>query len=219
MTIQTVKIWLKSFIPRDSVGAVTIEQGIHAGKTALPTPPPILKCYLTDNRDFSDHIDAEARMHSEVEIDLENPRIMGEVQKCYPTTEVDCTSGEVTCKETAPTDAMKFSVLDVSEDKHTLSLDLEGSAHNACLKVASVRVSPMLDYHGTITIVIGEGRRSATVKFEGMVETYPAFEMYVAVNGGAPQPIFQLPIEDGAGPAALMGGPRREVTAQLEVSG
>jgi len=52
--IYRLKIWLKAFIPNDIDSAKTVPgSGPHAGKTMLPSPPPVTAHFLTDQRGFS----------------------------------------------------------------------------------------------------------------------------------------------------------------------
>lgn len=113
---NTIKLWFKAFIPRDLEGASSVPgSGLHSGKTMLLTPGPINACFLTDQRSFSPDIDAHARMHSEIEIDLHTAKILNEVHKCYETIEVDCETGREKCRKSADTSNMKFRDFHVSD--------------------------------------------------------------------------------------------------------
>jgi hypothetical protein len=216
--IQTIKIWLKAFIPRNVMTWETVPgNGQHAGKTMLPSPGPATPCYLTDQRDFDSNIDAQARMHSEIEFDIPARKITRELHKCYETIEIDCKTGEETCRQSAKTDDMQFSQFRLLDNGFTLAVKLEGSSRNPCLKVANVKVSPNLDYSGTITITLRD-EAHAIVQFEGYIEVYPAFEMYVAVNDGKPHPLFQESVVPGAGVETLLGPPAREISRRIQVT-
>ncbi|MBZ0287875.1 MAG: hypothetical protein K8I30_09700, partial [Anaerolineae bacterium] len=143
----------------------------------LLTPGPINACYLTDQRGFSSDINAHARMHSEIEIDMQAGVILHQLHRCDETIEVDCDNGKEKCRQSAETGQMKFSGLKVSQEG-AITLEISGSTHNPCLKVANIAVSPNLDYNGTISIV--PLRDGVSVAFKGNIETYPAFEMYAA---------------------------------------
>jgi len=110
---------------------------------------------------------------------------------------------------------MHFDNFVAADAGGTFSIDLQASAKNPCLKVANVKLSPNVDLYGTITILLSADNSAATVRFEGMIETYPAFEMYVAFNGSdIGQPVFQLDVEEGATAASITGAPTRPVNVE-----
>jgi hypothetical protein len=218
-TIQTIRVWLNSFIPADL--GVPVESGVHAGKTMLKAPTPAVKGYLTDQRGFSDALNAHSRMHSEIEIDLVNLGVVTQVHRCDPTVEIG-QNDKVTCEETADTDHMKFGSLHVQQNESgrlTLEIDLDGASKNACLNIADLRLSPNLDYNGTLTISVDRDKQQALVWFKGHIEIYPAFEMYASCNGRQPVVLFRLPPEPGSSPTNLIGPPAREVYGEAALVG
>jgi hypothetical protein len=216
--IQVIKIWLNAFIPKNLDSAQTVPGDRHAGKTMLPTPGPIDAWFLTDQRGFSSDLDVSSRMHSEIEIDVENKRLIREYHECCDSVQVDNKSGEEQCREAADTADMHFSDFSVSDRGDTISAMLKASSKNPCVKVASIEVSPNLDYEGTFTITLDEKQNEALVTFDGNIETYPAFECYVSVNGGAPQTLFLAEVVPDSNPLSLVGPPRRPVSARISVS-
>ena len=95
---------------------------------------------------------------------------------------------------------------------------LKASAKNPCLTDANVKLAPNVDLYGTITIRLSADNNAATVRFEGMIETYPAFEMVVAFNGSeVGQPVFQLDVEEGATAANITGAPTRPVNVEAVI--
>lgn len=218
-TIKTIKLWLNAFIPRDIPDQTKIVpgDGEHGGKTMLPSPPPIAEYFLTDQRFFSSDIHASSRMHSEIEIDVTTGNILYEFHRCTESTRVDPKDGSQLCHESADTSGMKFHNFLISEGKDIFQFDVKGSTKNACFKVVNLQISPNLDYEGTITIALKDNRRKAGISFEGMVEPYPAFEMYVSVNDGDPQVVFQVDIEPGADVTTLAGPPQRKLKEAVEV--
>lgn len=214
MAAETIKIWFKTFIPRDCPGAEPVLGGPHKGKTMLATPGPINACFLTDQRGFRDDIDAPARMHTEIEVDVRTKHVVNQLHKCYETIQVDCKTGEETCCQTADSSHMKWSDLTVTEEG-AITINLSGSSHNPCVKIVGVDVSPNLDYTGTLTIK--PSADNVLVAFEGNIETYPAFEMYASVNDGVPQTIFREDVILDATPISLVGPPRRSISYQIKI--
>ena len=58
-----------------------------------------------------------------------------------------------------------------------------------------------IDYRGTITINVS----ARTVKFDGFLDAFPAFEMYATANDGAGVAMFQTPPPPGNTPWNLPG--------------
>lgn len=217
--IQTIKLWLKAFIPNSVESAAVVPgSGEHGGKTMLPAPGPIHRCFLTDQRDFDDDINAHARMHSEIEFDMLHGAIIHQYHQCFETIEVDCDTGEERCRESAATDNMHFHNFRVSDGGNHLRVDLEGSTKNPCVEIAALKVSPNLDYAGTITMEMDAERRAVVVRFDGKIEIYPAFEMYVSVNGEAPVTVFRAPVVPGSTVLDLAGSPARPISRFVQVS-
>ena len=214
--IKTLKLWIKAFVP-DNIkgGGVVPGVGGHAGKT---TQLLLNRAFLTDGRGFSSDIHAPARMHSEIEIDLVRRRQVYEFHHCYETIEVDPKTGEEKCRKLGDTENMHFSDVEFFEDGRGCSFAVKASAKNPCIALATVKIMPNLDYEGTIRIMLTADRKYASISFEGLVETYPAFEMYISLNNGPAQPVFQIPVEEGATAANLMGAPTRSLSQQVTLA-
>jgi Putative peptidoglycan binding domain/Protein of unknown function (DUF3238) len=178
--IQSVKFWLKAFIPGDVPGWTKDGVGPSSHTTVLTGPISwINDCFWTDNRSFDSDIGASARMHSEVEIDLSaTSPTMAELHYCGETHECDCEDGEIEGAATADTSRMHFSNL-----RGTLAsgvkVDLAGAANNPLFTG-----SPDIDYTGTLTIT------QNTVSFAGLVNGFPAYEAYCEINGSGPYTLF-----------------------------
>lgn len=207
---DSIKVWINAFIPGSYHGNID-GVGEAAGLRLLPGPSTwVNDCFRTDDRDFSTDITASHRMHSEIRIDLAN-LTFSEWQHCGETVEHDCEDGDVECRATASTDRMHWSNLrregpdvdaTVSSDRPVVRVDIAAAANNPCWAG-----SADIDYVGTVTV----DPYARTVTFQGLVNGFPAYEAYVAVNDGAGQTLFQHgPTGD---PTDLVGA------ADLAVSG
>jgi hypothetical protein len=218
--IRTVTVWLSAFIPRNLGEQTTVvSQGPYQGQTMLVAPVPKLPCYLTDDREFSVDPSARSRMHSAIRIDTTQAKIIRQEHRCDPTIELDCATGIVTCEEAADTSSMSFSDLRKSSDGNKLEVDLHGSSKNACLKVANVRISPNLDYQGTLTIELRNDGKTALVWFRGKIEIYPSFEMYASANEKAAKVLFQVSAQGSSSPLNLIGPPALDIYGEAELTG
>ena len=206
---QRLRLWLNAFIPVDLEGAEGVRAGPNAGKTMLPMPGPVDVWFLTDQRGFSAEPTAHSRMHSEIELALPSFVVLREFHCCDDTVQVDKDSGEEVCREAASTEHMVFEALQLAAEARTWTCRLHGSTKNACLKVGPIKVSPNLDYDAAISVMWNAAMTEFTVVFDGTVETYPAFEMYAALDGGAPVTVLQASVVPGKTPINLAGPPAR----------
>lgn len=216
--ITALRIWMKAFIPSDLEGVEPVPVGEHAGKLMLKSPEPFKTCFLIDQRNFSSDINASARVHSQIDIDTQRGTLIEQHHYCCESIEIDCADGTEKCREAGDNSQMQFSDFEVSDGGKKITVTLQGSAKNPCFSVAGIKLSPNLDYEGILTITLDETRQRATVGFEGNIETYPAFEMYVSANGGAPHTLFQHPALPGTSPIDLAGGPQREIKHEVTVT-
>lgn len=216
--IRTVKLWIKAFIPSTYENAKVVPgEGEHAGKTMLNSLWLINRCFLTDQRSFSSDIHAEARMHSEIEIDFAKGKETYQFHHCYDTIEIDCKNGKEKCRGQGSTDRMNFHDVAFSEDKNVCTMTIKAGSRNPCLRVARIKVTPSLDYMGEITITRTDDPSRAIVTFNGKIEKYPAFEMYAVANDGDVKTVFQVDVAPSATIGDLPGGPAREVYGRAEI--
>lgn len=206
--IRTVKVWLNAFIPQNVDSITEPAPSPHTGKTMLRGPVlGISDCYLTDNRGFDLNVNAVSRMHSEIEIDVTGPTILFQKHTCDPTHEIDCEDGAAECTKSGDTSRMSFSNLRSSSG--LVKVDLKAAADNPCQSG-----SPDIDYEGTITINVG----TRTVEFDGKIDEFPAFEMYVSINGGnVGEAIFQEMPLPGRSPWNLPGSANRAIKKSVTI--
>lgn len=217
-TIRTVKLWIKAFIPGTYEHAAIVPgDGAHSGKTMLNSLWVVNRCFLTDQRAFSSDIHAEARMHSEIEFDLAKGKENYQFHHCYETIEVDCKTGIEKCRAHGSTTRMQFHDIEVSADKKLYRMEIKAGSRNPCVKIARIKVTPSLDYAGSITIACTDDPCKAIVTFRGKVEEYPAFEMYARANDGPIETVFQVDVAPSATVSDLRGAPAREVTGSAEI--
>jgi hypothetical protein len=189
-SIDTIKIWLNAFIPLNIPDYTVPAPPTHDGKTMIRGPlPGTTTCYLTDNRYFEPNIRASSRMHSEIKIDVTSkiPVEVYQFHKCSETTEINCDSGEVTCKREGKISGIRFSSLEGTSDRQ-IFVSLQAGASNPCF-----RGSPEINYKGTIRIDVN----SRVVEYAGFIDEFPAFEMYATANDGDGVKIFQTMPEKG----------------------
>lgn len=217
-SIRTIKIWLKAFVPDNYEHARSVPgHGEHAGKTMLNHLWLTNRCFLTDQRTFSSDIHAEARMHSEIEIDVAKAKETYQFHHCYDTVEVDGRTGEEKCRAQGDTSRMHFEDFTVSEDKRLYSVKIKAASKNPCIKLGVLKITPNLDYTGSISIILSADPSRAIVTFTGNVEKYPAFEMYAAANDGTPETVFRVDVAPRATMGDLPGGPARAVYGKAEI--
>ena len=197
--MKSLKIWINAFIPKDLPGYTeTVLKGPYSGETMVHGPiESINDCFLTDQRTFSSQIDASSRLHSQIEIDLAT---LTEVQNsefhdCSYTIEVDCEDGEEECKSKGKTSRMHFYHLRAISSTE-LGINVDGRSSNPCFTF-----SPDVFYSGILRIVLKND--SGSVSFNGMIGGFPAYEMYISLDGNIIQ-VFNSPPPPGNTPASLL---------------
>jgi hypothetical protein len=209
MPLNSVRLWLNAFIP-NSVCEV------HGDLFAIRIPI-VDRLFTGDQREFSDGVDASARMHSEVAIvglDGESFQVASEVQLCGESHEID-EDGNIIASATAPTDRMKFLNLRGSQTIDpdggvidgivgSVQIDVVGSASLPLI------VAPDIDYSGTFIIDRSEGN----VLFRGAISGFPAFEFYFQADDG---PVITLGRFNPISPSELFGEEDRPVNVSARI--
>jgi hypothetical protein len=217
---RRVKIWINAFIPHDlyesdGVTPYTRPYPKDSNMTMFEGPTSANDCFLTDQRSFSSDPLAKSRMHSEVTVELgKNPKIVGQQKhKCSPTTEVDCEDGDVECTKSGSVTGDKFYNLKKVQE-NIFRLNYEAAASNPCF-----RGSPKINIEeGKITFQLSEEADTVAVSFNGLIEPFPAFEMYAAPEGGSPQALFQVLPKSGLGPGRLWGRATKRMKGSVVLS-
>jgi hypothetical protein len=182
-----------------NVPGVTKPYPKDRSKTMIQGLPVFGDCFLTDQRTFSSSKTAKARMHSEARVSFTSSgHSWTQRHYCDETTEVDCEDGDVEGRKTQRNDNMSFQLSSGSSSR--VALNFKAAQNNPL-----VTLSPNIDLVGTLTV----DRAGKYVEFVGKVDSFPAFEAYVSINGGAPRTIATLGPKPGAGPGSLIDGANR----------
>jgi hypothetical protein len=201
---------------------------------------PLNTGYLTDQRSFDASVSASVRMQSLVQFDITPGRIvpMRTGHSTSGTTEVTTTSGAQTgfamanmsrCTWTPATPAMRvftagtvhvpfggglvpIVVGAASSPVSSFSMNLLGQAGDPLINGAAD-----IDYSGQVTVTI----RSAVgpmlaidVDFQGMLDSFPAFEAYASFQGMT-KTLFNSPPPPGNTVINLVGGPTRPISGRV----
>lgn len=217
MDLESITIWLNAFIPSsvcELKGDVFV---IEVPANLWHTPVPVIRYFSGDQREFSNDINASARMHSEVRIEAlssDTPQLVSQRQICGTSHEVDA-DGNIIASATASTEQMSFFNLRGSQTVDpeggvidgipgSVQIDLAGSASLPLI------LAPDIDYSGTFIIDRAEGN----VLFQGAVSGFPAFEVYFSVNDEPPVTLAQIaPIS----PIELFGEEDRPVDVSARI--
>lgn len=179
-------------------------------------------CYLTDQRTFSDDIDAKSRMHSRFVIDLDNPKagLLAQYHNCDVTTEIDCEDGCVECSKCGDTRRMKFRhrVGRWAFDQHDAVISWRCAASNPCSYGAHVVGD--IDHAGMIALRAGGHRDYRTLEYNISIDVFPAFEAYIRLmKDGILRAATVL--EEGPTPGKtvhdLIGDPSRRFSGSIQL--
>jgi hypothetical protein len=208
--IQTVEIHLNAFIPNNLPITRKVLVGKYKGQTAIPGP--LENIFLDDQRQFDSDGRASVRMQSKASVNLNTGKVLstGRVQK---SIEIDPTTGNVDCIGTRYTEktntTLPFRVVNRQQFPHgqgtttVTTLGVDASARNSCFTFAWA-----IDYQGTVQITVTKepGSSLVSVSFNGYVDDFPAYEMYVGVNNSNKRiPLFKRMVPVSNTPHSLIG--------------
>lgn len=211
--IRSIKFWINAFIPKKVAGYTKSVPG-KQNYTMIPGPFPGSDCFYTDQRNFSNNIHAESRMHSEFKLNFTGPTPnLKQWHKCDFTIECDCEDGEEECKKKGNTDRMKFK-WDMAnafiKNKGLYVIQMYCRSNNPCSP--SSRFGGDIDYEGKILIDLP----SRKITFDGKIDAFPAFEAYATINDGAGVALFQESPPVGHTVMNLPGSANRKIGVSLE---
>ena len=220
-----------------------IATGTHAGKTAVPLPAVGLlnpvnffndmlnafdTGYLTDQRDFNQLPGASSRMQSLVEIELTPLSFISQNHKSSGTTEVDLKTGDQLGFEVANMSRCRFTVTPMapmalqrpSPGGAAFSLNAPSSPVFNVLKLRLdaaagdplVSASADIDYQGDF-MISRDPSGNVTVRFDGKIDAFPAYECYASMNG-VTKTLFTAAPPPGNTVANLLGSAERGISGQ-----
>jgi hypothetical protein len=201
MNRVTARLWVRAFIPGDVPGTTQVlANGPHAGRSAVRVPVTN-RCFLTDQRSFSNAEGASARMAIEVSVDLTLGAVLS-TPSVGRTIGVDCDTGSSLCERTQSTGQIVHRNVsaDIANGERRVFVTLSGAASNPC-----VTPSPDIDWTLVVTLRARSRQRELAVHADGLIEPFPAFEAYV-VTTGSPVELFSRAPQPGSSPLGL-GGP------------
>lgn len=182
--VRRVKVWVNAFIPH-----TTIEG------------PPGSECFAGDARGFSNAVHASSRAHQEIEFEVGTLRQTIDWRHVGTTHEVDCATGAGVGTGTAPTSELTNGP--VTALGSLVEVRFRTAARNPLVAAA-----PAIDLDGKFAV----DPASRTCVFVGKHDGFPAYEAYVAADGGAGVFVYGYdPRSVGEGPTALF--PPMEKTA------
>jgi hypothetical protein len=201
-TWYSIKVWANAFIPLNVPGYTkVVPKGPYKDRTMIPGPFAWSDCFLTDQRDFSEHIHAKSRMHCEARLNLMmNPPSMTQWHNCDFTTECDCDDGEEECRMQGSTTNMSY-VSTYDPKSSTTTLNLAARAWNPCSPASAV--GGEIDMKAKFVI----DPNKKTLVCSATVDSFPAFEAYATINDGAGVAIFLQPPPNGNTVMDLPGEP------------
>jgi len=184
--IQTIELWLRSFIPINHEGnpGYMLPVPGNPAHTMIRDPSPVsISCYLTDQRGFSDEPSASARLGTHIVVKIgAQATITASDNPPSESVELSCETGMERCRKQV--DTSRSNSGPVVKNGDMVRVHVHGQANNACF-----RLSPNIHYDGDFIIDLS-GR---SIRFEGIIGEFPAFEAYARASGGPIRRIFREP--------------------------
>jgi len=185
-----VHLWIRAFIPNQhptNPGYIVPIPGVD-GRWVIPAPVGG-SCFETDDRYFASDPDASYRVMAEVELDTDGQTVAAVPSGPRPlfntglTRNVDCSTGvDVVPPQRAATDGIHFGAPAAADGVAQIVV-------NASVGNPMYLVAPKIDYSGTFTYTSA----TKSLRFQGSVGEFPAFEAYAQVNGGTVTTVFTMP--------------------------
>ncbi|KAJ5545754.1 hypothetical protein N7494_003339 [Penicillium frequentans] len=204
IVLKAVRFWINAFIPDPSLSPDVIPApGASAGQSMIVIPYPNLagrRCFLGDNRGYSNSPAASARIHALVDIinlDQQDPIIVSTDIHCDESIEINPSSGDIIARASAPADRSHFQNMRINQTVVELDFIAEE-------KLPLLALSRDIDMIGTLQI----DRAAKSFTYKGKVDGFPCFEGWVTFDGGAPVNLFKA---DPIGPLSIIGLAKRPV--------
>jgi hypothetical protein len=202
--VRSISFWCNAFVPRDIVGATALlSRGDHRGLTALSGSP----CYLTDQRDFSNELNARSRMHSLAKIEITNSgAVMTQRHRCDEFKECDPISGDMIRRRQSSLSNMQFRL----EAAHPIILIRMDCKYTDPLAPTAHAIGE-IEYYGAIKI----DPVARAIEIDFMVCLFPAFEGYAAINDRHPVILFRHSPAAGILSLRIPRGAHRRIRSRL----
>lgn len=182
LAADQLQVYIRAFIPKNHSSVRPLPNS-GGGTMVEPPASPIVGCFPTDQRTFSAEIHASSRVASIATVGPTFPGTL--IKQEHPSNEsnaVDCGNGSIINREKTDTSDQKFTFVPAGTSK-IAQLKIHASGHNPNFTWA-----PAIDIDGIFFIDLGAN----TIRFEGSVDQYPAYEAYVTYNGNVAIPILQI---------------------------
>jgi hypothetical protein len=239
--VRTIRVWINAFIPqhipRWTRPVPQPDDDERPNATMIPSSQPdqpgTAVGYFTDQRGFSNALDAPSQVHSEAYIDLTGPKpLLAQWHECRFTTPVD---GPERPKAALPEDPgqLRFLLLphrslirDPAIAKLVGTMPWRGSGPSPAEPIhvhfCGEAELPLVGVAEPLTHVAYSGilridRDAQTIEARAMVSRFPAFEMYAAVNEGPGRPIFRLFLPRGSAGWSGRGRTMRAIGGQCDL--
>jgi hypothetical protein len=212
---QTIRFWFNAFIPAHIPGYTeTLAEGPHRGRTALVNVLSSCGPMLTDQRLFSDDIEAISQLQSRGQIlfrgstpQLEQSHV-ADLMAPFPTEGEAETPSPPAVENQFGLTLYTSRTLTASSAAAPLIRTMPGYGASPADQMVYIHVDcraaiPHADlasrlgelaYRGVLAIDLG--RRMA--RFHGHVGRFPAYELYVAADNRPPKPVFRASPVRGA---------------------
>jgi hypothetical protein len=215
-----IKFWVKAFIPdelRSMFGtdltfrAKVLEVSSEKDSSFLPLItlfPYLFASYATDQRDFSNDVNASARLTTIIDIpDAEKNAITTNKENyCNPSVQRYgwLSSFFYSCRHEKLT-AIPSGQHRIENHDGIIHLTVNSSAANPFFNYCGIDLAPPITIELRLTINCKDSE-NITIDLSGKISRFPAYEAYIQFDENEPHPLFQQKIKDGNTPFDLFYG-------------
>jgi len=223
-----VRCWVKAFIPEAVYSAsgqeITWRPNVKAHGSMLPLQPylpSITASYATDQRTFSDDINASARITTSIQIPTNDDGDVVITRYSDPTIQFRKSwMGLFTFQDgsveslTASPSGKQF----IAKSANKLNIFFSTQGSNPFFSVAGFSYAPPIIMHFNLGFELQEEDGQLQVSLQGLVSQFPAFEAYLQIDNQAPMVLLRHEPRRGHTPFNLMYGATESVKGSVTLS-
>lgn len=218
---NTIKIWVNAFIPSNVPG---VTYPLPQGGTVVLDPADGTIAYGTNNRGFSSNIHAQSKMHSEVLLSRTTQgqwNLTSQWSNSDPVNHYSYPDGRLVETRRANVNNCRWQIGGVVADPvagiaFRPGVGQQGVSFHCQVSNPHLRPGPTANagaVDADLSFAIDE--RLEKLSVNGVVDDFPAFEIYAAFNNGAPVKLLQAFPRPGMSPLNLLGPPLNSVSGEV----
>lgn len=226
-----IRFWVKAFIPESIYSAsgqeITWRANTGCGESMSMLPlqsyfPSLSASYATDQRSFSSHPDASARITTLICIPANENNEITVMRYSDPTLQLRKSwmalftfqDGSIESLTSRPGGNQS-----IAQTENTLTISFSTHGSNPFFSVRGLNYAPPISMNFTLSIQTSAEEGMTRISLEGKVSQFPAFEAYIQIDNQQPVAILRHEPKKGHTPYNLIYGANQSVKGSTDVPG